>query len=111
MIVVNLERGMPSTESAMIQLRQSLLTGRSRGVKVIKLIHGYGSSGYGGSIRSAVRGELAKRKQNGQIKDFITGEEFSPFYDNARTAVDMEPELRRDLDYARTNQGITIVVL
>lgn len=110
-VVVNLESGMPSCESAMIQLRQSLLTARSRRVKVLKLIHGYGSSGRGGAIRSAVRGELARRKQSGQIKDFVTGEEFSPFYENARHAVDIEPELRRDLDYARTNQGITIVVL
>ncbi|MEG2074477.1 MAG: hypothetical protein RRY54_06900 [Angelakisella sp.] len=110
-IVVNLENGMPSTESAMIQLRQSLLTARARRVKVLKLIHGYGSSGRGGSIRSAVRAELGRRKQSGQIQDYITGEEFSPFYENARRAVEAEPELRKDLDYARTNQGITIVVL
>lgn len=111
MVVINLESGMPSCEGAMIQLRQSLVTARARGVKVLKLVHGYGSSGRGGAIRNAVRGELSRRKQSGQIKDFISGEEFSPFYENARRAVDAAPELRRDLDYARTNQGITIVVL
>ncbi|MEG0753920.1 MAG: Smr/MutS family protein [Angelakisella sp.] len=111
MVVVNLESGMPGVETAMIQLRQSLLTAKSRRTKVIKLIHGYGSSGRGGVIRTAVRSELARRKQSGQIKEYVTGEEFSPFYENARLAVEAEPELRKDLDYARTNQGITIVVL
>lgn len=111
MVVVNLESGMPGVETAMIQLRQSLLTAKSRRTKVIKLIHGYGSSGRGGVIRTAVRSELARRKQSGQIKEYVAGEEFSPFYENARLAVEAEPELRKDLDYARTNQGITIVVL
>lgn len=111
MIVVNLESGMPTVESACIQLRQSLVTARARRVRVVKLIHGYGSSGRGGAIKAAVRRELAQRKQSGQIKEYVPGEEFSPFYDNARRAVDMAPELRKDGDYTRTNQGITIVVL
>ena len=111
MVVINLEQGMPTVEAAMIQLRQSLLTARARRVAVVKLIHGYGSSGRGGAIRGAVRRELASRKQNGQLTEFVPGEEFSPFYPAARLAVERCPELRKDSDYSRTNQGITIVVL
>lgn len=111
MVVVNLERGMPTVEAAMIQLRQSLLTARARRVMVVKLIHGYGSTGRGGAIRGAVRRELASRKQSGQLAEFVPGEEFSPFYPGARRAVELCPELRKDEDYSRTNQGITIVVL
>ena len=42
---------------------------------------------------------------------YIPGDEFSPFYENARQAVYKYPELTKDRDYTRTNQGITIVVL
>lgn len=111
MVIVNLEAGMPTVEGAMIQLRQSLITARSRRTKVIKLIHGYGSSGKGGAIRSAVQRELAATKRQGKIAEYVPGEEFSPFYANARRALELAPELRRDSDYTRTNQGITIVIL
>lgn len=111
MIIVNLEQGMPTVESAMMQLRQTLLTARARRTGVIKLIHGYGSSGRGGAIRTATLRELNQRKQNGQITEYVPGEEFSPFYANARHAVELVPELRKDHDYTRTNQGITIVIL
>lgn len=111
MVVVNLERGMPTVQSAMSQLSQSLASARARRTSTVKFIHGYGSSGKGGAIRSAVQRELAVRKQNGQIKDFVIGEEFSPFYEKGRRVIDLQPELRKDEDYGRTNHGITIVIL
>ena len=111
MVIVNLEQGMPTVQSALINLRQSILTSRARGIKAIKLIHGYGSSGKGGAIRTAVKRELISFKQAGKIKEFVPGEEFSPFYENARRAAELAPEILKDSDYFKTNHGITIVVL
>ena len=111
MIIVNLEQGMPTVESAMIQLRQTLLTAKSRRVDAIKLIHGYGSTGKGGAIRGAVRRDLERHFQSGDIRYYIKGEDFSPFHEASRQAIVCCPELRHDQDYARTNHGITIVVL
>ncbi|MEG1686719.1 MAG: Smr/MutS family protein [Angelakisella sp.] len=111
MIIINLEAGMPTVEGAMIQLRQSLLSAKARRVRVIKLIHGYGSTGKGGAIGAATRRELAKYRQSGAITDYIPGEEFSPFSPNARKALEVEPALRKDTDYTRSNQGITIVIV
>ena len=111
MIVVNLESGMPTVEGAMIQLRQTLLTPKSRRVNVVKLIHGYGSSGKGGAIRGAVRRELERRLQEGSIRGYIPGEDFSPFDETSRRAIAQCPQLGKDRDYARTNHGITIVLL
>lgn len=111
MVVVNLELGRPTAQLALIQLKQSLASARARGTATIKLIHGYGSSGKGGAIKGAVHRELALLKSSGKIKEYVPGDEFSPFYANARRALELDPQLRKDMDYTRTNQGITIVVL
>lgn len=111
MLTVNLERGMPTVAGALSQMNQALRTAKATGNHVLKLIHGYGSSGQGGAIRSAVLRELADRQARGQIKLYIAGDRFSPFYEEARKAIDLCPELARDRDYTRTNQGITIVLL
>jgi len=111
MTVVNLEAGMPTVATALAQLSQSLRTAKANGAHVVKLIHGYGSSGKGGSIRSAARRELEERKRRGQIVSYIPGEDFSPFSEDARQAVYRCPELAKDRDYSRTNHGITIVIL
>ncbi len=47
-------------------------------VKVLKLIHGYDSTGRGGKIRIGIRNELATMQRRGLIKDYIPGEEFGP---------------------------------
>ena len=111
MKIVNLEAGMPTVATAKTLLSHSLRTAKATGTHVVKLIHGYGSSGKGGAIRTAVRKELEERQRQGQIQLYIPGDEFSPFYENARQAVYQYPELAKDRDYTRTNQGITIVVL
>lgn len=111
MTVVNLEAGMPTVATATSLLSQSLRTAKANGAHLVKLIHGYGSSGKGGAIRSAVRRELADRKRRGQIVAYIPGEDLSPFNEDARKALSRYPELSRDRDYSRQNHGITIVVL
>lgn len=111
MTVVNLEAGMPTVTTAMSLLSQSLRTAKAGGSHLVKLIHGYGSSGKGGAIRSAVRRELAQRKRAGQIVAYIPGEDLSPFHEDARKALSLYPELAKDRDYSRQNHGITIVVL
>ncbi len=108
---INLEKGLPTVSFAHSQLTQALLSARASGIQVIKLIHGYGSSGRGGAIRGDVRQTLQKKKASGSIKAFVPGEEFSPFYECARLALQVCPQLAKDPDYGRTNHGITLVVL
>jgi phosphoenolpyruvate carboxylase len=108
---VNLEQGMPTAQQAIIKMEQAIRSAKSKRVKVLKLIHGYGSSGRGGAIRHEAQSALAAHQRAGRIKAFVPGEEFSPFYPNARIAVDICPELTLDKDYTRSNHGITLVVL
>lgn len=109
--LVNLEQNMPNVEQARIRLEQALRSARAKRYKIVKLIHGYGSSGKGGAIRRDVQTVLSTHQQTGKIRAFIPGEEFSPFYANARMAVEQCPALLRDRDYTASNHGITIVLL
>lgn len=111
MTVINLEENMPTAEAAKIRLEQALRTARARKVVAIKLIHGYGSSGRGGKIKAETHILLRRKQAAREIKTFAPGEEFSPFYEAARTIIDVCPELRRDRDYAKANHGITVVLV
>lgn len=109
--IVNLEAGHPTVDMARTHLSMALRSARANGIRVLKLIHGYGSSGTGGSIRADVHRQLAAKKREGQIKEFVKGEDFSPFDPAARAMVAACPSLSRDADYSRQNHGITMVLI
>ena len=109
--IVNLEVGMPSVEQARAKLSQALRTAKATRTRCLKVIHGYGSSGKGGAIKADTHRFLLQKKREGFLKEYVKGEEFSPFYESARRAVALEPSLTRDVDYSRGNDGITIVIL
>jgi len=108
---LNLEEGMPVVSEALDRLRIGLQETRVRQAKAVKLIHGYGSTGRGGKICSAVRAELAAMKKRKQIRDYIPGEDFGPVDAASRKLAERNRNVTRDPDYGRINHGITIVVL
>jgi len=107
---MNIEDGMPSLSEAILRMNQFINESQHTGRRVIKIIHGYGSSGVGGKLRSGLRQELTKRKQNGRIKDFIPGEDFGV---NEKTSLYLSDhtQLKIDPDFQRENPGITIILL
>lgn len=109
--IVNLEDGMPTVEEALADLRISLQSMRSGGFRIVKLIHGYGSTGRGGKICIGVRNELAAMVRKRLIRDFVTGEDFGPYSETSRRIADQYRDITRDPDYGKCNHGITIVVL
>ena len=111
MSTLNLEQGMPVVEAALGRMEKGITEARFSGMKVVRLIHGYGSTGRGGAICVGVRSELAKMRRAGKIKDYIPGEEFGAFDHRSRRLADQFPEIVRDPDYGNQNHGITIVVL
>ncbi len=108
---INLKSDQPSTEVALKRLKLELMTLRRIGVKRVKIIHGYGSTGQGGSIRSAVRGELFEQARQAKIKAFCPGEMFGPFDKQGRRLLDLDPAFRHDPDWARSNDGVTMVAI
>ena len=107
----NIEQGRPAIDVAMKYLEQALSRAKAYGYTAVKLIHGYGSSGSGGKIRTAVQKELTAYKSAGKIREFTAGENFSPFDSATQRIIAAYPDIPRDSDYSKTNQGITIVLM
>jgi len=111
MQTVNLEKGMPDSEAALNRLKLELMTLRRMGIDCVKVIHGYGSTGKGGAIKLKTRKYLRSLKSDGKIEYFCPGELFGPFEPDGRKIVELRPVLRNDSDWARSNDGVTIVIL
>jgi hypothetical protein len=109
--VVNIERGMPSIDVARQRLIAAIDGHRCAGTSVLKIIHGYGSSGAGGKLRVALRKSLNRRRSESKVARIIYGERWSIFDPETQKLLSDYPDLDRDGDLDRYNQGITIVEL
>ena len=78
---------------------------------MLKIVHGYGSTGAGGDIRIAVQRRLYELEEAGQIRRCIFGENWGKSDDAAWRLLQAQPELKSDPDLSRGNEGITVVVL
>lgn len=108
---INLEIGHPAVAQALERMRMELRMSKKRGYTAVKLIHGFGSSGSGGKIRTAVRRELAAMQRRGEIGDVIFGEQLTIFSQETQELLRRCPSFRRDPDLERYNNGITVVVI
>lgn len=108
---VNLELGRPTVDQAMQRLTMEIGRTRSMGCTVLKIIHGYGSTGAGGKLRTTARRYLAQCRDRGELRDYIPGESFSIFEEATRRAFARCDDLRRDRDLDRYNNGVTFLVL
>jgi len=107
----NLKSDMPQVHVALQRLDRELSVARQEKAKLLKLIHGYGSTGEGGDIRIAVQKRLLELVQNGQIRGCIFGENWAKSDETAWKLMQSHPELKSDSDLGRGNRGITIVLL
>lgn len=108
---VNIKSDMPTADTAVRRVTYAIRNGKHFGASAVKLIHGYGSTGKGGRIRTETRRYLADQKRKGLIRDFIPGEDFTIFSEATRAAFLVCDDLRRDPDLERSNNGVTIVIL
>jgi len=111
MKVYDIKSDMPNVNDAGKRLAEAIREAKAKKLKVIKILHGYGSHGIGGIIKIAVRKSLLKRLKNQEIKAYIPGEAFSSlmgFDDAIREYNDL---IKNDLDYKKMNDGITYVII
>jgi len=111
MKTVNLKSDMPQVHEALQRLDRELALARQEKAKLLKLVHGYGSTGAGGDIRIAVQKRLIDLAQNGQIRGCIFGENWSKSDEATWKLLQSHSELKSDPDLGRRNRGITIVLL
>jgi hypothetical protein len=109
--MINLEEGRPTVNVALLQLDRALASARAEGIPILKLIHGYGSSGVGGRLREEVWKALDRFQRNGFISGFIPGEDFRVSNEASWALVKRDKTIKQDRDFGRANRGITIVML
>jgi Tfp pilus assembly protein PilV len=102
---------MPSVQAALQRLEREIAQARQQKHSLLKVIHGYGSTGAGGDIRIAVQKRLYEMTEAGQIRDCIFGENWSKSHEATWRLLQANSELKSDFDLGRRNQGITIVML
>jgi len=107
----NAEADFPTLEEARRMVIEEIKRAKREGVKVLKVIHGYGASGRGGKLCVGLRKSFGLRKKERVVKDFVAGEDFSIFDDTTLSLLEAVPELRGDPDLNATNAGITILWL
>src|SRR5664280_1152326 len=103
----NVEAGLPTLDEARRLVIEEIKRAKREGVKVLKVIHGYGSSGKGGALYVGLRKSFGLRKKETLIKDYIAGEDFSIFDATTLDLLEAVPDLRGDPDLGATNEGVT----
>ncbi|HET8892323.1 MAG TPA: hypothetical protein VFQ41_25735 [Candidatus Angelobacter sp.] len=109
--IINLEDGMPKAEEARLRMQHELQVARRQGYAAVKLIHGYGSSGVGGSLRTELQKELRRMAAAGTVGSFIAGEEWRVSDEKTWELLKRFPEWKRDSDLGKNNQSISLVLL
>jgi hypothetical protein len=102
---------MPPVHEALQRLDRELAIARQEKLMLLKLVHGYGSTGAGGDIRIAVQKRLLEMARGGQIRGCIFGEDWSKSDEQTWKLLQSNADLKSDSDLGRRNRGITIVLL
>jgi hypothetical protein len=108
--IINLEDGMPKVEEARLRMQRELQIARQQGYAAVKLIHGYGSSGVGGSLRIELQKELQRLAGAGSVRSFVAGEDWRISDEKTWELLKRYPEWKRDSDLGKANKGISIVL-
>jgi hypothetical protein len=107
----NVEATLPTVEEARRLVMEAIKQAKRERVNVLKVIHGYGSTGKGGALSTGLRKSFRLRKKEGIVKEYIAGEDFSIFNNIVLELLEAVPELRGDPDLNATNEGVSILWL
>ena len=110
-ITVNLENGYPTVDQAMDRLKARIADARRDKVRLIHIVHGWGSSGCGGKIKTASRKYLGNQVKKGALKSLTLGEEFSTDTNAGRELMARFPELKKTGRKDFGNCGVAFVEL
>ena len=105
LVTINIKRDMPTVEEARRRLETQLKELAGQGRAVVKVIHGYGSTGVGGKIRHGLATTFRRLQREGVIRSSIPGEQWKTTNQAARKLIAEFPLLKRDHDLGRAIRG------
>ncbi len=107
-VLANIELGYPSAENALKDMVNRLSTCKGQGIRAVIFVHGYGSSGPGGKIKTAVRRKLKDPSLKGLVRGHCGGEEWTV---KKKEMLDICSRLKNFEQQIAGNPGVTVVVL
>lgn len=109
---LNLEEKLPTVDQALEKFDHTLSELSGTAVKVVKVIHGYGSGGKGGRIKEAIRQELIYQRLTHIIHSYYAGEDLQPGKEAYQELNKQNPTIKNILTKDMLgNPGITLVIL
>jgi len=111
LITINLKDNMPPVDVAICNMELEIEIAKISGVKAIKFIHGYGSSGVGGIICKTVRERLFSLKKQKIIKEYIFGEDWNLENPKCFKLITTLKDGYDGEDLNKCNSGMTIVFI
>lgn len=110
-VTMNLEEGMPLVKEALCKLEAEIGKYKRSGVRVIRCIHGWGSSGTGGEIRKKVIPRLRSKKQNGSIRHYYNYDTSSQSSEDFQKLLSLCPEYAERFKKDKKNKGVSYILL
>lgn len=107
-VEVNLKYDMPTIDIALHKMKNALTTYKGKGYKAVILIHGYGSSGVGGGIKTAVTKCLGENSMIGIVRTYTGGEQW---LNRKREILALCKDLENYERKISNNEGVTVVIL
>ena len=109
---INVKEDFPTTDIAIYRIQEEIDAHKKFGEQVIKIIHGYGSHGVGGSIKEELNYLLPIWKKTKYIYDYIKGETFTSLtIAQKKYSKDLKYFLMQDEYLDSLNKGFTVLIL
>ncbi len=102
---------MPTVEQALAMIEIEISVCKKEGIKVLKIIHGYGSNGIGGAIRRALPRWSQRAKKKGIIKEFVRGENWLHENEIIFKIKKLCPEIIGDIELYHANLGVSVILI
>ena len=111
-IELNIKQDGPYVDEALERLTEYLRKSLEVGIKVIVLIHGYGSSGEGGRIKWAIHDALENNRYSDRVDEYYFGEDVAYGSEAYHALHKRRPGLKRYLKrFKEGNAGMTVLLL
>ena len=107
--IINLKEEV-GLESALLRLDNEISFAIREGTDILIAIHGYGSHGAGGVIKTEVHKLLESIKKSKKIYDYIPGEMWGEMRDDRKYIERHYPEIILQKQLINLNNGVTIIL-
>lgn len=111
LITIDIKSEHQTVAEAIAQFLVELDAYKKGGYKVMKVIHGYGSHGVGGAIRSAFLKKCEDLKHRKFIDDYVCCDQWTEKNIVRKIAINYCPDLLADSELFHLNPGCSVVVI